>query len=212
MMGGKAYAWIRKNVLRKSVYPLAFDLHQAIFIHIPKTGGTSLGRALFQSGRTGHFEWFLYRFEEPEKFERYFKFAFVRHPLDRFLSAYNYLILGGKNSVDAALGEDILRYGDINQFIETGFFDAHFCKQDHFIKQVEFICDRNCEIMVDFVGRFENLERDSKKIAERLGVDCVLDVVNATKVKSANRNSISFRNLERLQRYYKADYSTFGYL
>ena len=39
-------------------------------------------------------------------------------------------------------------------------------KITHFIPQHEFVCDKNGEIIVDYVGKFENLNKSVDKINE----------------------------------------------
>ena len=45
----------------------------------------------------------------------------------------------------------------------------------------EFICDENGEVMVDFIGRFENLETDFNRISDQIGISNQLPHVNRTK-------------------------------
>ena len=63
---------------------------RCIFIHIPKTAGKSVRRALYAT-ETFHIPAFRYHACDPEAFEAYFKFSFVRNPWGRCLSAYEYL-------------------------------------------------------------------------------------------------------------------------
>ncbi len=78
--------------------------HGCVFIHVPKTAGTSVLRALGH-GRTGrlpgqaartsgrdHLPWFVYQTANPEYYARAFSFAFVRNPWDRALSAYRHVL------------------------------------------------------------------------------------------------------------------------
>lgn len=55
--------------------------YNTIFIHIPKTAGSSMQAVL---GHGGHET--IYHFMEQDGFDGAFKFAFVRNPWDRFIS------------------------------------------------------------------------------------------------------------------------------
>ena len=54
-----------------------------VFIHIKKTGGSSIRKGIWNEKYEGPFFGFI-----PEECKQLFKFAFVRNPVDRFLSAY----------------------------------------------------------------------------------------------------------------------------
>ena len=70
----------------------------AVLIHIPKTGGTSIRKGAWGRRVRGP------RFGTiPEAWRHHFKFAFVREPLDRFLSAYRMFTEGPRGDPDWAL-------------------------------------------------------------------------------------------------------------
>jgi len=54
-----------------------------IFIHIPKTGGLTIRKGLWENYKGPVFG------RIPSDWPDVFRFAFVRHPLDRFISAYS---------------------------------------------------------------------------------------------------------------------------
>ena len=58
--GAKGFYLARKWMRGSSFYLPKFHELRTIFLHIPKSAGTSLGEALFGTGRTGHFEWYFY--------------------------------------------------------------------------------------------------------------------------------------------------------
>ena len=72
-----------------------FEKMKCIFVHIPKTGGVSIGDALFENGSPGHRDVTRYRKIFGRKFWSYYKFAFVRNPFTRLISTYEYLKGGG---------------------------------------------------------------------------------------------------------------------
>ncbi len=74
-----------KRRLRKELYIRDyFDESKCIFVHIPKSAGTSVKNALFPNTKgPGHRMAMDYYLENPKKYEEYFVFAFVRNPFDR---------------------------------------------------------------------------------------------------------------------------------
>ena len=78
-------------------YGLApFDQHRCIFVHVPKCAGVSISRSLFGSLVGTHIAMKSFQLiYTEEEFARYFKFAFVRNPWDRLVSAYRFLKRGG---------------------------------------------------------------------------------------------------------------------
>ena len=83
----------------RGVYAGYPNRHRCIFIHIPKTAGSSIVEMLFNEP-SRHIPYFVYRDANPEKFRQFFKFAFVRNPWDRLVSTYFFLREGGVNEDD----------------------------------------------------------------------------------------------------------------
>lgn len=93
---------LKREGLFHTVYGmLGFDELKTIFVHVPKCGGVSINRALFGNLGGGHtsLEEYLTVFS-PSEFLSFFKFAFVRNPWDRVVSAYFFLKNGGLNQWD----------------------------------------------------------------------------------------------------------------
>lgn len=145
---------------------------RAIFVHVPKTAGTSIELTL---GRRrpevfgGHTSALGFRALYPEQFATYFKFAVVRDPVDRFVSAYCYL---AQCAVDEALGNDVIHQsGSLSVFLRRVASDPSILGGiTHLMPQHEFVCDRHGNILVDAVYRFENLPQAWREIRRKLGL------------------------------------------
>lgn len=180
----------------------------AVFIHIPKTGGWSIRNgALSAMERDGpSTEW-------REEWDSAFKFAFVRHPVDRFLSAYRMVTQGTNdmdarlfaNPVDMSVGEFIdramFRKCDPNDLSDLdGFIVHHTLPMSHPYNGIE---------KADFVGRFETLADDWAKVAWMLGgVQKHLPMLNWTQKAD---EEVSPWLAKMLADYYAEDFERFGY-
>lgn len=148
-----------------------FDENRCIFVHIPKTAGVSVSQSLFGNLAGGHDSIATYRLVFPyREFSAYFKFAFVRNPWDRLLSAYNFLRGGGMYEGDRAWAERYLSpYADFNDFVERGLRSKEVINRAHFMPQYRFLCPPGSRrILVDFVGYFEDLEEDFAYVRSRI--------------------------------------------
>lgn len=158
--------------------------HRFIFVHVSKTGGTSIERALDAlrheppGGRLNHWRSRLglhwdhrrHRFAQHdtivqarrvlprELFQGYFKFAFVRNPWDWLVSLYGYL-------------QHTPEHRHYPQLSQMSFADyIEFEIQRGRRSQSAFVCDAGGSLLVDFIGRFERLETDFAQVLEQLGL------------------------------------------
>lgn len=168
------------NVHPKGVFSLrAYDQYRCIFVHITKTAGTAVATGLFGE-LPFHYTALTYRAIFGRRdFERYFKFAFVRNPWDRLLSAYKYLKKGGWDEHDKRWSAQHLgAYPDFESFVHGLSRDGRLPSHVHFKPQYEFVCDSRGRIIVDYIGYFETLADDYRHVARRIGVGTSLAHLN----------------------------------
>lgn len=162
----------------RSIYNDYADDCQCIFIHIPKAAGTSISRTLFDKG-SRHIPYFEYEKANRKKFQRYFKFAFVRNPWDRLVSTYFFLKKGGLNEMDKVWAEkNLAEYDSFDSFVREWVTEENVWSWIHFKPQHYFICDDDMNIRIDYVGRMENLADDFKYITKKIDCDVKLEVIN----------------------------------
>ena len=152
-------------------------------------------------------------------FAAYFKFAFVRNPWERILSEYRY-----RNYFHHRSFRDFV----LNKLPAPGWDD----KYRHVMPQYDMLHDAQGRLLVDFVGRYENLQTDFDVVCARLGIqESTLPHRNSSDKKSRDRKrrlrNFLFRNGEnghhRLDDFYdretrdavaelyRRDIETFGY-
>jgi chondroitin 4-sulfotransferase 11 len=159
------------------------DRHRCIFVHVQKTGGASIEALLRQSDptisggmhmqRRHHFARAIRPIAGAERWERYFKFAFVRNPWDRLVSWYHMCMqVATPNAFSAYVRANAPTF---DAFV-TGAGSGMGERTTH--NQLDYITDENGAPMLDFVGRYETLQQDFARIGDKLGLDCPLPHVN----------------------------------
>lgn len=192
----------------------AFDKHQALFIHIPKVAGISIRDGLFQThGFSKHVRAITYKYYLGNKsFSVYFKFAFVRNPWARTLSAYNFLVKGGINELDKRWSEAILsKYQDFEDFVMHGLHTPEVNNWTHFIPQHKWICDHKNRNLMDFTGRLESIEADYEYIREQTGIGLPLQHRNKGKAVSSYHEFYTKAMQKKVAEDYKFDIELFNY-
>lgn len=128
----------------------------------------------------------------------YFKFAFVRNPFDRFVSAYS-----GFTQIRN------MELGHFDKFCEE-FITSKFSKDIHWIPQNKLLCDDLGNIIPDFIGRYENLDEDLKKISNIIGID--MDIGHHRKTsRTSYEKMFSSKTKEIIENFFKDDLSKFDY-
>ena len=184
-----AHAWSSRCALRPSIcralpcltIPMICHDYKCVFIHIPKNAGQSI-ETVFLSAlnltwetrfplflrpnhdpslgppRLAHLkarEYVSCGHLSPSQFDSYFKFAFVRNPWDRAVSLYKYIGLRKGLSFKQFVAERLR--GDL--WKNWRWFVG---------PQADFVCHPNGTVLVDFLGRFENLQADFQHVCRRL--------------------------------------------
>ena len=137
-------------------------------------------------------------------FDSYYKFTFVRNPFDFLVSLYFY-ILQDKN------------HRDHRSVINMSFLE--FLKWQIANKpprQLDFVREpHSAEILVDYIGRFETLEKDLSTIQKELGLEIRSDIKH--KNPSLKRKSKDYKGYyneegrDLVEKYFQADIDYFGY-
>ena len=83
-------------------------------------------------------------------------------------------------------------------------------RSHHRTAQYEYLYDAEGNLLVDFVGRFENLEDDWKKVCEKIGTKLDLPHIHKTS-KSEYRSFYDEETRREVEKMYKKDLDLFGY-
>jgi len=205
-----------RHFLGKTLYREDMDEEQVIFIHIPKAAGTSVCQAVFGTPESNHYTARCYRSDHPQKFVRYYKFTVVRNPYDRFCSAFHYLKNGGDrlSERDKQFRDQYLeKYVDINDFALNGLNSDEIYRRPHFEAQYEYLFDDDEKtLLVDYVGRMEDLEQFSQQLSNELGTN--INIGHQNKTCSAATDlcaNLTDKAKTRIYEKYKKDFDLLGY-
>jgi hypothetical protein len=180
------------------------------FIHIPKTGGTTIEKLLY-TAPVHHRPWHELYYLSPEKYERWFKFCVVRDPVDRFLSSYDYLKHGGRNQIDAEIARRFLNKLDINNFVksfELVYFKNELMQYFHFQPQSEYILSADGYCMVNKLISFDNF---NKEVAAILNINSnQVRHENKTKGKRTTPMCLSEDSIKIIKALYKRDFELYN--
>lgn len=202
---------INKTLCGKNRFPEEFDRLECVFIHVPKCAGSSVAQALFGSTPTGHMPLYWYEKQFNERYRHYFKFGFVRDPLQRVHSAYNYLLQEAE-SRDKAAHELVSRYESFDAFIDNWLHPENISRQIHFAPQYYFLQDSMGHINVNFIGRQENLDADFRSLCIHLHVKADLQHINRSKNPTPTVTDFcSAATRRRVREVYARDYELFAY-
>lgn len=115
----------------------------------------------------------------PDIWDSFYKFTFVRNPWDLQVSLYFYML----KRKDHFQHELVKKMESFDEYIE-------WVTSKQVLLQKEYIYDVDNQMIVDFFGRYENLEDDFKKITNRIGIKATLPHIN----KSNHKNYQKYYN------------------
>ena len=164
---------------------LISDSHEFIFVRVRKTASQRMWQALepyvlprpegrwarFKSraGLERDYRRFRFRAHEeittaqkllsPEQFSRYFKFAIVRNPWRRLVSEYEFI----RRKPEHGRHPKVSRLPDFNAFIQM-----QIPRPDAY--QLNMLCDEKENLLMDFIGKMEQLEDDWKTVCKNIDI------------------------------------------
>lgn len=215
--------------------------HRAIFVHVPKTAGTSItawmepslrwndlvigGTEFGERIQPAYRERFglskhmlgrdIRRIVGASVWEDCFSFAFVRHPYARLVSFYNWQRAAiGRAAPDAPMRS----WPSIQAHLRSGNFSA-LIRDEQFLgslagrPQADWVCDEEGRCIVDFVGRFEDLASGIRTVASRIGLPVAgLGTLNTTAADRPLGEHVGGESdYEFIHDLHRRDFEMFGY-
>ncbi len=157
----KPFYYNFKHITNSHPYRKYNKKYECIFIHIPKTAGTSILK-LLNNNETFRYHgfWYEYQKRSPHYFNNFYKFSFVRNPWDRTVSTYFYLRKLIENSKTTFIPKNLDKYETFDEFVNLFLNKDTIWSHKLFIPQWFFILDQDDKLKVDFLGKYENIEED----------------------------------------------------
>jgi hypothetical protein len=182
--------------------------HKLIFIHPPKTAGTSIAKAFrfpppnpkygIEKHNTAHE---IKGIVGEAVWNDSFKFAFVRNPWSRLYSQYRYRINAGHIK---PYRKDM----EFNIWCQSVLSQR---KLRNFKPQVEWLGMRERDLELDFVGRFENLESDLGRMSDLLDEDIEMPHLLAGGYSDNYQDVYDSSTIELVREVYREDIDNLGY-
>lgn len=199
--------------------------HQFIFFSVPKTATRALRHALasvidvmdwqqqnlqsrarlpierLAAKRHGHISVSELQPHLPDDlWQSYFKFAFVRHPFERFVSTCFFLY---RNDPDFAR--------EPTAHMKMAIASEHFRERNLILPQSRFLVASDGRVAVDYVGRYESLQACYDKICRRVGIPTTILERRSAVTHGPYTDYFDQELLSSLAAFYRDDLENFGY-
>ena len=198
-----------RRIIGRPVLKEYYDSTGSIFIHIPKAAGKSVATTLYGDDKPGHYYASDYYMENKLKFNDFYKFTFVRDPVERLKSAYYFLIEGGGSAGDKKFGRELKKQtASFDDFVLNWLDEDRLYSWIHFVPQYEFLCIDG-KLAVDYVGRFENITKNFADVASKINCNNKLAEINKT--KSQKIEVLNGLVIDKIRHLYQRDIELFGY-
>jgi chondroitin 4-sulfotransferase 11 len=185
------------------------ERRKLVFLHIPKTAGTSLGEALGFGVHIPHRH--SVNISTARRYPDFLRFCFVRDPWDRAVSAFLYSKrMAARGVFNGDPARDFLRErGDVDfRTFAAGFLtrsaaaqSLHFREQTHWIRRGE----------PQFIGRVERMTADVALLARLIGEPIEIRRSNESSADRPYAAHYDTPTRELIGRIYRNDVALLGY-
>lgn len=188
------------------------DKYKFFFFHVPKTGGTPIYKALQEhcGARKGRMHINVEKGKlliPGNKWDNYLKFSFVRNPFSRMVSWYFWI------KQEAKKKKEIIDPGTFENFIKHHiqvYSDQPIHRQAYQFRENQF--DFLGGGVLDFIGKFEQLEDGWKIICDKIGIKCKPLKVYKKQDYGDYRDYYTNELREIVFDRFKKDFEVFGYV
>jgi hypothetical protein len=194
-----------------------FKKHKLVYVVMPKVAQTAICNTCGNKEKKeytkikdlgiGEKKWKL----SPEE-KDYYTFTFVRNPFERLYSCHQSKYIADRDKYKRdILDFDYYMMGTWRK--DPGFkkFVDKVCKMpdrlsDRHFKSQNLIANINAQTDIDYIGKYENLHEDFKKIQEKYGLDPLPHLNKSNNKKVDWRDSYTKEMVEKVYKRYKKDF------
>ena len=217
-----------------------FKDKKILFVHITKAAGSSIEKALgldvnrveenYNKENLVHFFWKGgVKLEEVQHYTldqlirkkligmdivgSYFKFVIVRNPFDRCVSEWKYQTKMFKEKGWFGYKNKMLVLNSFEEYVKHLYFmyeKGVLNNRAHDRQQYLYVYDKKGKVVVDFVGKFENILQDWKIIKQKTGLEIDLPKTNSG-LREHYRFYYNKKTRAMVEKIYKKDLQLFGY-
>lgn len=211
---------------------------KVVYIHVPKTGGTSISYVLNKSysgynfsnsdHRAEHLPYFYYKKYLSEinlDIKDFFVFSFVRNPYERFYSHWKFFLncflnKSGQNYENLKYYKIEKELKDVNTFVNYIFNSFNDYKSGKRSKLLNILCSvfmPQCfwigdPFNLNFLGRFENFSNDFKKVYYKIyKKQYNLDVPKINSSTNYYFSGFNEESIEKIKYMFKIDFIKLDY-
>ncbi len=197
--------------LTKSTLKSKSHFREVVFVHIPKTAGTSIANHLFRSPLKGHIPISRLFYQDRLRYHESFKFTFARNPWDRFESGFYHYIRAIHGNIKWERAREISELfrgiDSIDNFVSKILTNNQYRKAIFRLPLFRPQCDwitvpsergQRKNIGVDFIGKYERLNQDITLLKNTLGI-----TIDSELPTLRNRNPGRHKNINNADDYLK---------
>jgi hypothetical protein len=185
-----------------------------IFMHIPKTCGTSIIHALskYRNSKVTQVRHLTSRFYSEEQWNRSYKFCVIRNPYARMISSWKHHTTRYDGPLfDAVINGDTLAGMPFLAYLRL--VKRLIKETDHanFVPMVDYMNHPSVKAnKIDRVLKFGNINEDWKKLCSDLKIDIPLGHVNSTNYDHYSKYYTD-QTKKIVQSLYRKDFEAFNY-
>jgi hypothetical protein len=210
-------AWWRRTLRDRTVLTSWNERHNAIFVHIPKTAGTSVLAGL---GADRVFDTHApaqtYRAVYGEFYSGAFRFAFVRNPWDRLASSFHFM----RDGTDWPMQQDwaarhigTMSFTEFVRCLKRPLYRAQVMAERFFWPQTFWLGGVGRTDGVDRIYRFEALDAAMQELCATLGIEPPAATPHLRKVEKPDFRQLyeDEEMIDLVGRLYRHDVRALGY-